>query len=139
MLEQVLKVLEGHTGSVNAVAISTDGGKIVSGSKDKTVRVWSAETGEVPVLAGSLSASCCLLLTAKWTVMQSFHISMLFVCVLQELQCIVDQSFPDVAVAAGCCGLVTAAPGHGQDVVVVAGVEVCDCLSSFIVFSCCLS
>ena len=45
---QVLKVLEGHAGSVMAVAISTDGAKIVSGSMDKTVRVWSMETGEVP-------------------------------------------------------------------------------------------
>ena len=48
---QVLKVLEGHTGPVLAVAISTDGAKIVSGSEDKTMRVWSVETGEVqPVI-----------------------------------------------------------------------------------------
>ena len=44
---QVLKVLKGHTNIVLAVAISTDGAKIVSGSVDNTVRVWSAETGEV--------------------------------------------------------------------------------------------
>ena len=44
---QVLKVLKGHTSTVCAVAISVDGGKIVSGSWDKTVRVWSMETGEV--------------------------------------------------------------------------------------------
>ena len=43
----MLKVLEGHTNNVAAVAISTDGAKIVSGSWDKTVRVWSMETGEV--------------------------------------------------------------------------------------------
>ena len=48
-LGQVLKVLEGHTRKVLAVAISTDGAKIVSGSADNTVRVWSMETGEVPV------------------------------------------------------------------------------------------
>ncbi len=45
---QVLKVLEGHTKFVLAVAVSTDGTKIVSGSDDTTVRVWSMETGEVP-------------------------------------------------------------------------------------------
>ncbi len=45
---QILKVLEGHTGTVNAVAVSVDGGKIVSGSDDSTVRVWSADTGQVP-------------------------------------------------------------------------------------------
>ena len=49
---QVLKVLEGHTGLVEAVAISTDGAKIVSGSEGETVRVWSMETGE--------SAPACL-------------------------------------------------------------------------------
>ena len=43
----MIKVLQGHTGTVNAVAIPTDGGKIVSGSNDTTVRVWSMETGEV--------------------------------------------------------------------------------------------
>ena len=43
----MLKVLEGHTGNVVAVLISTDGAKIVSGSDDSTVRVWSMETGEV--------------------------------------------------------------------------------------------
>ena len=47
LLWQVLKVLEGHTDCVNTVAISTDGAKIVSGSDDRTVRVWSMETGEV--------------------------------------------------------------------------------------------
>ena len=45
---QVVKVLEGHTGDVCAVAISSDGAKIVSGSLDHTVRIWSMETGEVP-------------------------------------------------------------------------------------------
>ena len=44
---QVLKVLEGHTNWVTAVAISVDGSKIVSGSSDSTVRVWSMATGEV--------------------------------------------------------------------------------------------
>ena len=46
---QVLKVLEGHTETVIGVAISVDGGKLVSGSDDKTVRVWRMETGEVVV------------------------------------------------------------------------------------------
>ena len=48
---QVLKVFKGHTNFVLAVAISTDGAKIVSGSGDSIVRVWSMETGEVPVLS----------------------------------------------------------------------------------------
>ena len=45
---QLLKVLEGHTGSVWDVAVSGDGSRIVSGSADKTVRIWSADSGQVP-------------------------------------------------------------------------------------------
>ena len=41
-------MLDGHNDVVWAVAILPDGGKIVSGSEDTTVRVWSTETGEVP-------------------------------------------------------------------------------------------
>ncbi|KAF8638957.1 hypothetical protein AX14_010146, partial [Amanita brunnescens Koide BX004] len=37
--------LQGHDGSVNSVAFSPDGTKIVSGSGDKTIRVWDASTG----------------------------------------------------------------------------------------------
>jgi WD40 repeat protein len=40
-------ILEGHTGSVNSVAFSSDGSRIVSGSHDKTVRIWDAYTGVV--------------------------------------------------------------------------------------------
>jgi WD40 repeat protein len=38
---------EGHTGSVWSVAFSSDGKQIVSGSDDKSIRVWDAETGEM--------------------------------------------------------------------------------------------
>ena len=47
MLGQVLQVLHGHTGTVNTLTISIDGSKIVSGSEDKSVRVWGDETGQV--------------------------------------------------------------------------------------------
>ena len=43
----MVKVLEGHIESVLAVAMMTHTGKILSGSLDKTVRVWSTETGQV--------------------------------------------------------------------------------------------
>ena len=42
--DQVNK-LEGHTGEVNSVSFSPDGKFIVSGSADKTVRVWDATNG----------------------------------------------------------------------------------------------
>ena len=36
---------DGHTGPVRCVAVSADAGKIASGSRDTTVRVWDAATG----------------------------------------------------------------------------------------------
>ncbi|KAF8548063.1 hypothetical protein OG21DRAFT_1607113 [Imleria badia] len=38
--------LQGHTASVYSVAYSPDGRHIVSGSYDKTIRVWNATTGQ---------------------------------------------------------------------------------------------
>ena len=49
-----LAVLKGHNERVTSVAFSPDGKKIVSGSWDKTIRVWDAETGKeiIPPLEG---------------------------------------------------------------------------------------
>jgi WD40 repeat protein len=35
-------IYHGHSGSVNAIALSPDGMYIASGSSDKTVQVWQA-------------------------------------------------------------------------------------------------
>ncbi len=56
---QVLKKLEGHTSYLHSVAISTDGAKIVSGSADKSVRVWSMETGQVPACCRGVACEHC--------------------------------------------------------------------------------
>ena len=40
-------VLQGHTSSVRSVAFSQDGRYIVSGSADRTIRVWNAQTGDL--------------------------------------------------------------------------------------------
>jgi len=42
-----VKKLEGHTAAVTGVALTSDGATVISGSEDKTVRVWSLESGQV--------------------------------------------------------------------------------------------
>ena len=36
---------DGHTDFVNALAITRDGGRLVSGSRDRTIKLWNLETG----------------------------------------------------------------------------------------------
>ena len=43
---KVVKTLAGHTAPVTGVGFSADGKHVVSGSEDKTVRVWSIESGQ---------------------------------------------------------------------------------------------
>ena len=59
--------MEGHTSYVNSVAFSQDGKHIVSGSDDKTIRVWDSETGDVvlgPLEGHQFGQLCCIL--AGW-------------------------------------------------------------------------
>ncbi len=44
-----ISVFWGHNLAVNSVAFSQDSKRIVSGSYDRTIRVWDAETGDVVV------------------------------------------------------------------------------------------
>jgi hypothetical protein len=48
----VSRVLKGHTDSVNAVAVTPDGRRAISGSWDNTLRIWDLKTGVSRVLKG---------------------------------------------------------------------------------------
>jgi WD40 repeat protein len=42
----LLEALEGHEDAVNAVAFSADGGKVISGGEDGTIRSWDTVSGQ---------------------------------------------------------------------------------------------
>src|ERR1700683_2137538 len=50
---QIFAPLTGHDKEVNSVAVSPDGGRMVSGSNDMTVHLWDTSSGdEVSVMRG---------------------------------------------------------------------------------------
>ena len=57
-----------HSGDINSVAFSPDGTKIVSGSYDKTIKVWdfgAQEPSNRPSLA--ITDACWLVWQARWS------------------------------------------------------------------------
>jgi hypothetical protein len=60
-----LRTLTGHTAAVFSVALSADGQTLVSGSLDKTIKVWNLSTGkEIRTLTGHTDAVWSVALSA---------------------------------------------------------------------------
>jgi WD40 repeat protein len=54
-------ILKGHRGAISSVAMTSDGKRIVSGGEDRTVRIWSVETGaEIRTMNGHKSQVVCV-------------------------------------------------------------------------------
>ena len=62
-------LLSGHTSWVMSVALSADGSKVVSGSYDNTVKIWSADSGEVlQTLSGDIDMKhICILCNIEYS------------------------------------------------------------------------
>jgi WD40 repeat protein len=43
----LLRTLEGHTGGVRSLLVTPDGRSVISGSDDRTARVWDLESGRL--------------------------------------------------------------------------------------------
>jgi WD40 repeat protein len=60
----LLRTLIGHDGSVEAVAVTPDGQRIVSGGSDGTLRVWDLSSGQLlRTFAGYIQSIICMTLT----------------------------------------------------------------------------
>ena len=67
-MELLSKKTVAHSGSVYSVAFSPDGTKIVSGSADRTIKVWdfgAPEPSNRPSLAKT--DACWLIWQARWS------------------------------------------------------------------------
>jgi WD40 repeat protein len=57
---QTIRTLEGHTDWIFAVAVTPDGRRAVSVSKDRTLRLWDLESGEaIAIFTGESDMLCC--------------------------------------------------------------------------------
>ena len=63
-----VRTFEGHTGAVTSVSFTPDGKRVISGSRDKLVKIWDLEIGaEVSSAPVSMSPPQLLSRTAART------------------------------------------------------------------------
>ena len=60
-LEQLSEKMNAHSGDINSVAFSPDGTKIVSGSDDKTIKVWDSGAPRAQNRPSSAKTNACWL------------------------------------------------------------------------------
>jgi WD40 repeat protein len=71
----LIRTLTGHTDRINAIALSANGKYLISGSDDKTLKVWDWQTGvEVRTLTGHTKSVNAIALSAdgKYLVSSSY-------------------------------------------------------------------
>ena len=61
----LVRTLAGHTGAVKAVAVTKDGAKLISGSDDKTFRVWNVADGKPLLTTPALPAGVAAVAAAS--------------------------------------------------------------------------
>jgi WD40 repeat protein len=67
-------LLRGHDKRITSVALSPDGRRLVSGSDDKTIRVWDVQTGrELKRFTGHTDVVTCVALSpdGRWVLSAS--------------------------------------------------------------------
>ncbi|RFU28896.1 hypothetical protein B7463_g7450, partial [Scytalidium lignicola] len=71
----LIQILRGHTSGVTSIRFSPDGKRIVSGSRDSTVRIWDVITGELQnTLKGHLGPVVTVIFSPDGNQIASHHI-----------------------------------------------------------------
>ncbi len=82
----LLRTFTGHSNWVNAVAVSPDGEKVISGSRDKTVKVWDINNGRlINSFTGDSYIPCCAITPDGSTIIAGEASGQLHFLRLQEL------------------------------------------------------